>query len=146
MRDVIGRFSCGDQAIFTCNLRTYVWIGLLAVIGIAGCKKSDGTVPVHGHLTLKGQPVANATLTFYPQSGRPVSAAVDQGQYSTRLLPGDYTATVALAIELPKRSLENEPVPPPKNVLPEEYTTENKSTLKRTIKSDQSEAIDFDLK
>ncbi len=61
-------------------------------------------------------------------------------------MPGDYTATIVVGIEYPKGFKEGDPIPPPKVVLPDEYTTRAKSTLKVTVKVGQNEPIDFDLK
>jgi hypothetical protein len=119
---------------------------LLLTIGLEGCKKSTGAVPIHGNVSFRGQPLANASLTFFPKSGRPIAAPIDQGQYATEILPGEYSATVSVAIEIPKGYQEGQPLPPPKVVLPEEYTVANKSTLKATVNAGQSEPIDFELK
>jgi hypothetical protein len=123
-----------------------ICILLLLTIGAEGCKKSTGAVPVHGQVSFRGEPLPNASVSFFPKTGRAVAAAIDQGQYATELLPGEYSATVSVAVEIPKGYKEGDPLPPPKVVLPEEYTVANKSTLKATVKTGQSEPIDFDLK
>jgi hypothetical protein len=85
-------------------------------------------------------------LTFFPTAGRPVAVAVIEGKYEAELMPGDYIAVVDLAAELPPGFKEGDPVPPPKLVLPEHYTTRAKSRLKATVAADQEAPIDFDLK
>jgi len=112
-----------------------------------GCRKS-GAIPVRGSITYQGQSIANATLTFFPTTGRPVSTSVSDGDYKTELMPGDYTAVVSVALDTPQgygRTHWNK-LPPQKFVLPEEYTTRTKSKLKASVKVDQAEPINFELK
>jgi hypothetical protein len=118
----------------------------LLVLGAGGCKKPGNTAAVHGRIQYRGEPLANAGITFFPQKGRPVTATAPQGDYSTELTPGEYTVVVAVGYELPKGFKEGDPVPPPKIVLPEEYTERTKSTLKASVKLGQDQPIDFDLK
>ncbi len=123
-------------------------VALSAMLSAHGCRKSSGAVPVQGHITFQGQPLENATLTFFPVSGRPVDAAISNGEYATQLVPGDYTSVVSVAVEMEPgygRMHWNQ-LPPQKFVLPEEYTTRKKSKLKATVKADHNEAVDFDLK
>ncbi len=119
---------------------------LVCATGLSGCKKSTGGVRVHGHISYGGQPLAASSVTFFPAVGRPMTATAPQGEYDAELMPGDYTAVVAVGIEYPPGFKEGDPVPAPKVVLPDEYTTRAKSTLKATVKQGQSEPIDFDLK
>jgi hypothetical protein len=119
-----------------------------AMVSAHGCRKSSGAVPVQGHVSFQGQPLENATLTFFPASGRPVDAAVSNGEYATQLVPGDYTSVVSIAVEMPPgygRTHWNQ-LPPQKFVLPDEYTTRKKSKLKATVIATQSEPVNFDLK
>jgi hypothetical protein len=114
--------------------------------GTAGCSKSDGT-RVTGHLTYKANPVAGASLIFYPVSGRSVSAVVDaDGNYVANLPSGDYTATVNLSVELPPGWKEGQPIPPQKVILPTQYTKRTQSPLKASVAAGSSQTIDFDLK
>src|SRR4051812_17986561 len=123
-----------------------LWFALLvSVLSAHGCRKSSGAVPVHGRVTYQGQPLANATLTFFPASGRPVDAAISDGDYRTALLPGDYTSVVNIAVDMPQgygRTHWNQ-LPPQKFTLPETYTARTKSRLKAVVKAEQNEPIDF---
>ncbi|WP_459555568.1 transthyretin-like family protein [Lacunimicrobium album] len=54
--------------------------GLLFVVAmLSGCGPRSGLeiIPVDGVVTLQGQPLSNALVTFYPQSGRSSSAKTD---------------------------------------------------------------------
>ena len=61
-------------------------------------------------------------------------------------MPGEYTVTVAVGIEYPKGFKEGDPVPAVKIVLPDQYTSRAKSTLKAMVNKGQNAPIDFELK
>ena len=119
---------------------------LLFAMSGTGCRKSAGTVPVHGRLSYKGMPLAASSVTFFPTTGRPVTATSPQGEYSTELMPGEYTVVVSLGIERPADFKEGDPDPKPKVVLPDVYTARANSTLKATVAAGQDQPINFDLK
>jgi hypothetical protein len=120
---------------------------VLVVVGANGCNKSPGVVAVHGHISYRGNPLTTSAVTFFPTSGgRPVTAAAPKGEYTADLVPGDYTAVVNVGVEYPAGFKEGDPEPPPKVVLPPEYSTRAQSTLKTTVKAGQSDPIDFELK
>ena len=69
-------------------------LGLLLVGLAVGCGGGSGdrpeTGPVAGKVTLDGQPLADATVTFSPDSGRPSSGVTNaNGEYEL-----DYTVDV----------------------------------------------------
>jgi hypothetical protein len=115
-------------------------------MGAAGCNKSASTVHVHGHVTYQGNPLPSSLLTFFPSTGRPVSTNVSNGDYAVDLAPGDYTTTIDVAPEFPPGFKEGDPQPKPKYVLPDEYTTRTKTTLKAIVNTSQDQPIDFELK
>jgi hypothetical protein len=116
------------------------------LICMPGCNKSGGKIPVHGHVTYRGEAIERASLTFFPETGRPEGTTVENGEYTIQLMPGDYTVTVLISVALPKGYKEGDTLPPPKIILPEEYISRARSTLKATVKAGQSEPIDFVLK
>jgi hypothetical protein len=119
---------------------------LLLSIGAPGCMKSSGAVSVQGRVTYRGNALKSARITFFPDTGRPVSAVISDAEYTTELRPGDYAVAVNVGTELPAGFKEGDPVPAPKIVLPPQYSTRAQSTLKATVKTGQSEPIDFELK
>jgi len=116
-------------------------------ICVFGCGKGSDTASVSGHVSYRGEAIAPGAVTFFPATGRPVTAALtEQGNYTAELPPGDYTAIVNLGFKPPPGFKEGDPMPKPKFVLPDEYTTRTKSTLKASVKLGQDQPIDFDLK
>ena len=118
---------------------------IFSLLTAAGCKKSDGKVPVHGSVSFRGQPIDRASLTFFSEQGRPEGTAVEDGAYSTALAAGDYTVVILIGRDLPPGYKEGDPIPPPKVVLPDEYSSRLKSPLKASVNVGQSEPIDFSL-
>jgi hypothetical protein len=115
------------------------------VVLLAGCGGSDGGVPVRGTVTYRGEPFSNASITFYPASGRPVSAAITAGEYAAELQPGDYKVTVSLGVNLPPGWKEGDPVPPRDIVLPKQYSSVLHTQLIATVSANQDAPIDFAL-
>jgi hypothetical protein len=113
---------------------------------LAGCGNSDGRVPISGTVTYLGQPFSNASIAFYPATGRPVMAAISDGQYAVELAPGDYKVTVNLGVNLPEGWKEGDPVPPQEMVLPRQYSNVLHTPLSATVADGESEPVDFDLK
>ncbi len=62
------------------------WVVALAV----GCGRGAGTAPVHGKITLNGEPLANASVTFTP-STTGIDAPASNGRTDTS---GNYTLEV----------------------------------------------------
>ncbi len=124
----------------------HVATALLAICA-SGCgRTASDTVAVHGHVSYRGEPLANGLVAFFPIHGRPVFAPISEsGDYRLDVEPGNYTVTVRISERLPPGFKEGDPLPPPKIVLPPEYTTQAKSKLHAAVSEDQSEPIDFAL-
>jgi hypothetical protein len=130
---------------------------LLALAGAPGCGSGDNLdrQAVSGTVTLDGQPLSTGTIRFDPTSaeaGTQVSAPIQGGKYSLSRrdgpVPGKYTVQIT--------SIESSKFEPPAGKMPGEVvmpkTKENvpakynlKSELTATVKSGQSEPIDFPL-
>lgn len=119
----------------------------VVVAGISGCGNPSNTVSVSGRISYQGNPLTNGAVTFFPQSGRPVIESISAtGDYTAELPPGEYTVVINVAADRPAAYKEGDIVPPPKFVLPDQYTTRAKSTLKATVAPGQAEPINFELK
>ncbi len=123
-------------------------VAILFLIGLTagGCAKSSDLRHVHGVIKYRNEPVSNASITFFPSTGRAVTAAVPEGEYNVELAPGDFTVTISVGVQLPKGFKEGDPIPAPKYVLSDEYTSRTKSKLKANVGQNQSDPINFDLK
>jgi hypothetical protein len=120
---------------------------LLLWLPIAGgCGSSSDTVSVEGKVSYRGQPVTNASITFFPPNGRPVAAALSEaGEYEIDLPPGEYQVTISTGLALPPGWKEGDPVPPPKIVLPPQITTQAKTRLSASITHEGPASVDFAL-
>lgn len=84
----------GDILLFLDRSGAFSWFVLTLV---AGCSLQDGVVPVSGRVSLNGQPLAGATVTFQPIRGEGGVPAVggsvgrtdDQGRFELRLAARD---------------------------------------------------------
>jgi hypothetical protein len=124
---------------------------------IAGCESGDGLnrQPISGAVTLDGNPLENGSIHFIPTSpeaGTEVTATISGGRYSFSKtngpVPGPFKVEISSAeapkFEPPVGKTPGEVLPPrAKEKVPEKYNF--KSTLTTTIKSGQTEPVDFAL-
>lgn len=120
----------------------------IGAITLSGCGDSLGGGSVNGTVAYQNQPLGSAAIYFFPEDGgRPVVGRTDeQGQYSMDVPPGNYRVTVELIETAPPGWKEGDPLPPAKESLPAQYTTQAKTVLTATIAENQDEPINFDLK
>src|SRR5262245_5440984 len=75
-------------------------LALTLAASLAGCAQESKS-PVHGKVTLDGEPVAAGSIVFLPtnSSGRKAAAAIEQGAYSLapsdKLPPGGYRVEIS---------------------------------------------------
>jgi len=130
---------------FTASVASSTGLALLVICAV-GCGGSSPGVPVQGHVSYQGEAISSGTLTFFPASGRPISTILSSnGEYTTRLQPGEYRVTITVGVDVPAGWEEGDPLPPPKFVLPARYTTRSKDSLKLTVVEKQQEPFDFAL-
>ena len=138
---VTPEFVVHASVTFLCSLATSLSIGL------AGCSQDSDTTIVEGKVSYGDDPLTNATLTFFPAQGRPVSTPVSEdGGYHLDLPPGQYKVVVNIGMELPPDFKEGDPPPPPKSILPPHYTRRAKTILTATVTEGHREPINFELK
>jgi hypothetical protein len=141
-------------------------IALLTLVTlIAGCGGGSSTLKtyrVEGTVTHNGQPVADASLTFYPIGGQhPGYAKTDtHGKYKLSTtagaveagtVPGEYTVTVSKQIIVPTgkkvRGADggeyNEETT--KETLPLKYTTVQNTPFKVTVEAKRLNEMNFAL-
>jgi hypothetical protein len=131
---------------------------LLVIAGGFGCSSGDNLdrQPISGTITLDGTPLATGTIRFDPasaESGTQVAGSIQSGKYSIPRsegpVPGSYKVQIT-SVEAPKGfeppagKMPGEVImPKAKELVPDKYNI--KSDLTATIKSGQSEAINFTL-
>jgi hypothetical protein len=124
---------------------------LLSMLALAtGCGEGTNEASVSGKATYRSQPLSNGSLTFYPESGQPISVGLDEaGVYSAELPPGEYRVVIqAAGVQVPEGWKEGDPEPPPATlVLPPQYSERAKTSLRVTVNGDgDSQTEDFHLK
>lgn len=129
---------------------------LLIAIGCGG----GGAAAVSGHVTYKGKPVANADVTFIPESsdGKPASGRTDEGGRYSLSTPtkGDGAIPGKYKIHIIARGPERPPKPgesitgmpgemmPGEALIPQKYFVADSSGLKFEVKRGTNTA-NFDL-
>jgi hypothetical protein len=87
---------------------------------------------------------------FHPESGHPVSVGIDQaGSYAAELPSGNYRVAVnAAGVEVPPGWKEGDPAPPPpKLILPPEYSQRARTVLQLSVSgNEEQQTADFLLK
>ena len=137
---------------------------LILVTFVAGCGGGSTlkTYRVEGTVTHNGQPVADASLTFYPIGGQHAGFAKTDAQGKYKLstnagaaeagtVPGEYTVTVSKQISVLTgkkfRGADggeyNEETT--KETLPAKYTTVQNTPFKVTVEAKRLNEIDFAL-
>jgi hypothetical protein len=127
-------------AIFAKHCFRIVLLLLLAIL--AGCGQDGPQIaPVHGRVTLDGQPLALADVSFQPEGAkRPSSGRTDSdGRYELMYKRGQPGALVGEHTVRISVSRENVPNPP---IIAKEFDTETK--LRREVKSGDNE-FNFDV-
>ena len=94
-----------------------------ALVSLAGC--NDTHVTVTGSVTVADQPLAKGEIVFSPVDGggTQVGAPIVAGKYTARMLPGEKTAVITEAFDIPVPTSTEElqraaaegktPAPPP---------------------------------
>ncbi|MGH7127649.1 MAG: carboxypeptidase-like regulatory domain-containing protein [Planctomycetaceae bacterium] len=143
--------------------RGLLWLalpGLLAGCGPTPAANYGPLVPAHGQITLDGQPLANAVVTFEAEDGQFAYALTDaSGRYTLQvdsatngIPPGRKTVRISTTRKIlslnstdeggPESKERGRPKPPPPDRVPEKYNTNSELTVEVT--ADRSR-YDFEL-
>jgi hypothetical protein len=115
---------------------------VLLLLALAGCGKGGPEIaPVHGRVTLFGQPLANADVQFQPDGAQRSSSGRTnaEGQYELaykRGQPGALVGPHTVRIWVSPEVVRNPPI------IAAQFDT--KSELRRDVKSDDNE-FNFDV-
>jgi hypothetical protein len=116
---------------------------LITIVLLCGCSKSGPELaPVSGHVTLNGQPLENADVTFQPDEAKsPSVARTDKdGHYELGYkrgvlggLVGRHTVRITVSPEVVRNAPHLAP----------QFNTQ--STLTREVKAGEDNVFDFDV-
>jgi hypothetical protein len=137
------------------SFRVHLWLLLLSGLFVltAGCSSGGPDIAsVSGRVTMDGKPLANATVVFVPENGRPAGARTDaDGNYVLNFtegrqgaMPGKNTVRITTQREAEADENGKTVVPASKETIPVEYNSE--STLTFTVEPKKKNVAKFDLK
>jgi hypothetical protein len=143
----------------------YLFRALAVALALAVASCSDGKVKVKGVVTLDGNPVEGAMVTFIPENGggRNAFGTTQQGgsfrlttlKENDGVLPGNYKVTVTYEEPVTTAAAANmrdawkafktaeKQKKPPKYVIPVKYSDPKKTVLKQKVPPDGE--VKFDL-
>lgn len=146
-------------------------ITLALAVGCGGPTDKLNLVPVTGTITLEGQPLSGATVTYFPQAAQGVAASAttdDHGKYTLQTagaqrpgaVPGGYNVTVmktevkqltteeqAIAqTKMKGKSMFGPPLTEAKQLLPLKYRNPTQSGFTATVSESGKNSFDFDVK
>jgi hypothetical protein len=138
--------------------RRLVWLGLgLAVLAVGCGPDYGGRKEIKGVVKLKGQPIDDGTIDFFPASGDQATksgAQIIKGSYKIPaefgLLPGKYRVSITAGDgrTRPDAALDQPPGPTGANIVskdrvPKEYNIESKIDVDVTQKGPN--VFDYDI-
>ena len=134
------------------------WVGVAILLGLAGCSDPyEGRLAVTGKVTVKGEPLKEASISFEPLDGQTTRAGggVAAGAYAiprdAGLRPGKYLVRLTAGDgKTPAGDPEANAGGPGGNtnivsvdLIPPDYGVSSKQTV--TVTADGPNAFDFDL-
>jgi len=123
-----------------------------SILLFAGCGPGGPEIAsVSGRVTMDGKPLANATVVFIPENGRPSGASTDaDGKYVLNFsqgrrgaIPGKNMVRV-MTIRDPTPGEDGKSIPGSKETVPAKYNTATELTF--DVAPGKRNVADFDLK
>lgn len=142
--------------------RSYIWHVVFCLFALGGCGRDarlPELVPLEGQVTLDGQPLSNATVTFLPTGdtkGRGAAAITDEnGRYELEeqdgtlgVVVGSYRVAISKLVNLDGSDFTGEDLGPmdtnARELLPAKYSDLSQSEMTAEVPPDGSN-IDFQL-
>jgi hypothetical protein len=124
----------------------------IAVLLAAGCGPGGPEIAhVSGRVTMDGKPLANATVVFIPENGRPAGAQTNSdGKYVLEFtegrrgaIPGKNTIRISTLRDA-DRDANGKAIPASPETIPAKYNAA--STLEFTVEPRKRNVANFDLK
>jgi hypothetical protein len=128
--------------------RAVAW---LAVLTLAGCGPTGPEIAsVSGRVTMDGKPLANATIIFVPENGRPAGGKTDaDGNYFLHFSQGRKGAIPGknmirfTTLSDPTPGEDGKSIPGTKETIPPKYNAE--SMLEFIVEPNKRNVANFDL-
>ena len=131
------------------NSRLPAVIALLLGLCLTGCGSED-MPQVCGTVTLDGNPVADASVSFFPGKGRAATGKTDDEGYFTLayltsksgIPEGDYKVTISTYTPSQmgrNEEYEAEVIPGTPESIPQKYTSRKTTELTKTVKKGDNE-------
>jgi hypothetical protein len=123
------------------------------LLACTGCDSSGPEIAsVSGRVTMDGKPLANATIVFIPENGRPAGARTDEnGDYVLSFsegrrgaIPGPNSVRISTVRDAEQDENGKTAVPESKETVPMEYNAASKLTF--TVEPKKKNIANFDLK
>ncbi len=134
------------------NVKNCMVLGTcLLALACFGCAQDGPEIAgVEGTITMDGEPLADASVVFIPENGRPAGAATDSsGHYVLTFtagregtMPGKNKVQISTAAD-PSETPDGEPVPARPETIPMKYNAQ--TTLEFTVEADKKNIANFDL-
>ncbi|MBA2113117.1 carboxypeptidase regulatory-like domain-containing protein [Bremerella alba] len=121
----------------------------ITLIGLVGCGSGSDVVPVSGTVTLDGDPLADALVSFYPQEeGKRFSTGTTDASGHYELVYTNDQNGAAIGKHIVKITTatvqgEGGPARPPKEKLPAKYNDQSELTV--DVTSSSAGNTNFDL-
>ena len=137
-------FGCRDTRVMS--------LLAVSILLFAGCGPGGPEIAsVSGRVTMDGKPLANATVVFIPENGRPSGASTDaDGKYVLNFsqgrrgaIPGKNMVRV-MTIRDPTPGEDGKSIPGSKETVPAKYNTATELTF--DVAPGKRNVADFDLK
>src|SRR5262245_13124602 len=125
----------------------------MLLLACSGCGSSGPEIAyVSGRVTMDGKPLANATVVFIPENGRPAGARTDaDGNYVLNFtedrrgaIPGMNTIRITTRREAEQDENGKTTTPASRETIPMRYN--EASTLTFTVEPKKRNVANFDLK
>lgn len=135
------------------SLKKYSVVGiLLLAVTCLGCRPGGPEIAfVEGKIIMDGKPLANATVVFIPENGRPAGATTDsEGYYVLNFtegregaIPGKNSVRITTLRDADETP-DGKPIPGSPETIPMKYNIQ--SELEFTVEPGKKNIANFDLK
>lgn len=125
----------------------FALFAILLILGCGGGVARDRTVPVKGVVLFRGQPLADASVTFSPEKGRPATGTTNaSGEFTLTTyenndgaIPGQHMILVTKYEPAPA----GDPYAKLKSIIPERYSELRTTPLTKTVENGDNPRIEI---